>query len=118
MGMFYRHVGLNFKYPAQARRMGIEGKVFVEFVVEEDGSVTDVGIKKGIGGGCDKEALMVVQTSPIKWNPGKIKGVAVKQYMVLPISFKLNKEKTTISKDVIIAPKNSIDEITIKFNEI
>jgi TonB family protein len=110
MGVFFEHVGRKLKYPAQARRMGIEGKVFVEFVVEEDGSITDVKIKKGIGGGCDKEALMVVQTAP-KWNPGKIKGIAVKQQIILPITFKLAKEEPTTSKDVTEAPKNSLNEV-------
>ena len=49
------------KYPLQARRMGIEGKVFVEFIVETDGSITNVRAKKGIGAGCDEEAVMAVQ---------------------------------------------------------
>jgi TonB family protein len=110
MDVFYQYVAQKLKYPLQARRMGIEGKVFVEFIVEEDGSITDVRIKKGIGGGCDKEAMMVVQTSP-KWNPGKNKGVAVKQQIVLPITFKLDKDEPTSSKDVTTAPKNSIQEI-------
>jgi protein TonB len=77
------------KYPAQARRMGIEGKVFVEFVINKDGSIVDVRAMKGIGAGCDELAVKVVQEAP-KWKPGKQRGKPVRQKMVLPITFKLN----------------------------
>lgn len=76
------------KYPAQARRMGVEGKVFVEFVVGKDGSITEAKVIKGIGAGCDEEALRVVQAAPA-WTPGKQRGKPVRQKMVLPITFKL-----------------------------
>ena len=85
---FYKYVGEKIKYPAQARRMGIEGKVFVEFVVNRDGSIVDVKAIKGIGAGCDEEAVRIIQSSPA-WSPGKQRGKAVKQRMVLPITFKL-----------------------------
>jgi periplasmic protein TonB len=88
MPAFYDYVGKKLKYPAQARRMGIEGKVFVEFVIEKDGSITDVKAIKGIGAGCDEEAVRVVESAP-KWKPGKQRGKPVRQRMVLPINFKL-----------------------------
>ena len=88
MPAFYEFVGKKLKYPAQARRMGIEGKVFVEFVIERDGSITDVKAIKGIGAGCDEEAVRVLQSAP-KWKPGKQRGKPVRQRMVLPIAFKL-----------------------------
>jgi len=88
MAAFYEYVGKKLKYPAQARRMGIEGKVFVEFVVDKDGSITDVKAIKGIGAGCDEEATRVIQNAP-KWNPGKQRGRPVKVRMILPITFKL-----------------------------
>jgi protein TonB len=88
MAAFYEYVGKKLKYPAQARRMGIEGKVFVEFVVDKDGTITDVKAIKGIGAGCDEEAIRVIQTAP-KWNPGKQRGRPVKVRMILPITFKL-----------------------------
>lgn len=88
MGAFYEFVQKKMKYPAQARRMGVEGKVFVEFVIEKDGTITDVKAIKGIGAGCDEEAVRVVQ-SGAKWKPGKQRGKPVRQRMVLPISFKL-----------------------------
>lgn len=89
MGAFYKFVGDNMKYPSQARRMGIEGRVFVQFVVERDGTVTDVKAVKGIGAGCDEEAERVLRMSP-KFKPGKQRGRAVRVKMVLPIQFKLN----------------------------
>lgn len=88
MPAFYEFIGKKLKYPAQARRMGIEGKVFVEFVIERDGTITDVKAIKGIGAGCDEEAVRVVQSAP-KWKAGKQRGKPVRQRMVLPIAFKL-----------------------------
>ena len=88
MNAFYSYVQKNLKYPAQARRMGIEGKVFVQFVVDKDGSLNDVSAIKGIGAGCDQEAVRVVDSAP-KWKPGKQRGRAVKVRMILPITFKL-----------------------------
>ncbi len=88
---FYDYLQKNIKYPKQAKRMGIEGKVFVRFVVERDGSITDVQVVKGIdadGGGCNAEAIRVVQGSP-KWKPGKQRGKPVRSRMVIPIAFKL-----------------------------
>ena len=86
---FYKFVGDNMTYPSQARRMGIEGRVFIQFVVDKDGSVTEVKAVKGIGAGCDEEAERVLKSSP-KWTPGKQRGRSVKVRMVLPIIFKLN----------------------------
>ncbi len=88
MQAFYKYVSEKIKYPAQARRMGIEGRVFVEFVINKDGSLTDVKAIKGIGAGCDEEAVRIVQSAP-SWNPGKQRGKAVKQRYTLPIIFKL-----------------------------
>lgn len=85
---FYADVSERMVYPGQARRMGVEGRVFVEFVVNRDGSLTDVRMVKGIGAGCDEVAVHVIETAP-KWNPGKQRGKAVRQRMVLPIIFKL-----------------------------
>lgn len=88
MGAFYQYVAKKLKYPNQARRMGIEGKVFVQFVVDKDGTITDVQAVKGIGAGCDEEAVRVISSSP-KWKPGKQRGRPVKVRMILPITFKL-----------------------------
>jgi len=88
MAAFYQFVQKNLKYPAQARRMGIEGKVFVQFVVDKNGQLTEVTAVKGIGAGCDEEAVRVIEGAP-KWKPGKQRGRAVKVRMILPITFKL-----------------------------
>jgi periplasmic protein TonB len=84
---FTEFIAKNMVYPAMARRMHIQGKVFVEFIVERDGTLTNVRTLKGIGAGCDEEAVRVVSIAP-KWNPGKQRGRAVRQKMVLPINFK------------------------------
>jgi protein TonB len=83
-----KYLNKNLKYPTQARRMGIEGTVYVVFVVNTDGSIVDVDILRGIGGGCDEEALRVVKAAP-KWEPGKQRGRPVRVRMRLPIKFKL-----------------------------
>ncbi|MFY0607273.1 MAG: energy transducer TonB [Cyclobacteriaceae bacterium] len=89
MAAFYKFVGDNMDYPSQARRMGIEGRVYVQFVVDKDGTVTEVKAVKGIGAGCDEEAEKVLKMSP-KFKPGKQRGRSVKVRMVLPIIFKLS----------------------------
>lgn len=78
----------NIKYPEEAKELGIQGKVFVTFVVEVDGSITDVRVLRGIGGGCDEEAMRVVRAMP-KWVPGKQRGVPVRVQFNLPIKFTL-----------------------------
>jgi protein TonB len=85
---FYDFVAQNMKYPSQAARMGIEGKVFVQFVVEKDGSLTDIQVVKGIGAGCDEEAIRVLKMAP-KWSPGKQRGVPVRVRNIFPIVFRL-----------------------------
>ncbi|MDW7693340.1 energy transducer TonB [Flammeovirgaceae bacterium SG7u.111] len=85
---FYQYVGDNLKYPRKALNMQVSGKVYVQFVVDKDGTITDVKTIRGIGYGCDEEAERVLRISP-KWKAGKQRGKAVKQRMVIPISFKL-----------------------------
>jgi len=88
MEAFYKYLKNELKYPKQARKMNVEGKVFVQFIVDKDGSLTDVKVMKGIGAGCDEEAIRVMQEAK-KWKPGKQRGRAVKQKIVVPIVFKL-----------------------------
>ena len=82
------YVQKNLKYPMMARESDIQGKVFVGFVVEKDGSVSNVKVLRGIGGGCDEEAVRVVQSLP-KFKPGKQRGNPVRVAYTLPIVFKL-----------------------------
>lgn len=84
----YNYLGNNIKYPVMAKESGIQGRVFVTFVVERDGSITDVRVMRGIGGGCDEEAIRVVQSMP-KWQPGKQRGKPVRVQYNLPVRFTL-----------------------------
>ncbi len=85
---FYKFIAENVKYPRQAKRMGVQGKVFLQFVIDKDGSITDIQVLKGIGAGCDEEAVRVLSEAP-KWKPGKQRGIAVKQRVSFPFDFKL-----------------------------
>lgn len=94
---FFKFIAQEIKYPAEARQKGIEGRVFVEFIVNKDGTISNVKPVKGIGAGCDEEAARVVSLSPTRWNPGKQRGQVVRQRMVLPITFKMdNKQQGAI----------------------
>ncbi|MFO7998733.1 MAG: energy transducer TonB [Bacteroidales bacterium] len=77
------------RYPRLAMETGIEGTVFLTFVVEEDGSISGVRVLRGIGGGCDEEAIRVVKSMP-KWIPGKQRGIPVKVHFNMPVRFILN----------------------------
>lgn len=83
-----RFLQKNLKYPRQAQRTGIEGKVHLTFYVDTAGNISDIRVIRGIGAGCDKEATRVLQNSP-SWNPGLQRGVPVKSPMSLFIKFKL-----------------------------
>ena len=85
----YQYLGENIKYPESARRANISGRTFVRFVVEADGTIGDVEILKGIGFGCDEEAVRVVKSMPV-WNPGQKNGKNVRVYYNLPIVYKLD----------------------------
>jgi periplasmic protein TonB len=84
-----KFIASKLRYPASARRMGIEGRVFVGFVVAKDGQISDVKIVRGISPDCDNEAMRVVKLMP-PWKPGKQNGKAVNCRFVLPVNFKLN----------------------------
>ena len=82
----YEYLSENIKYPDLARDGGITGKVYVQFVVEKDGSITNIQVKRDIGGGCGEEAKRVVRGMP-KWKPGKVGGRTVRSQFILPINF-------------------------------
>jgi len=88
MAACYAYLGKNIKYPAAASRANVSGKVFLTFVVNTDGSIQDVSVLKGLGFGCDEEAMRVVKTMP-KWKPGKQSGRNVRVKFNLPVSFVL-----------------------------
>lgn len=83
----------NIKYPKVAKDNGVEGMVVVEYIIEKDGSISNAQVVKGIGAGCDEEALRVVNAMP-NWLPGKQRGQVVPVKFNLPIRFKLEDKKT------------------------
>lgn len=85
---FLEYVSKSTKYPSTATRHHVEGTVYVEFIINEDGTLSHVKAIKGIGFGCDEAAVEVIKNSP-KWTPGKQRGRPVKVRMVLPVHFKL-----------------------------
>ena len=85
-------VAKNIQYPQKAIDAGAYGRVFVGFVIEPDGSVSNVTLLRGIGFGCDEEAMRVVKMMP-KWKPGMQKGEAVRVSYMIPINFKLEDQQ-------------------------
>lgn len=87
-GNVTKWISKNVKYPVLAMENGIQGKVFVQFVIEKDGSITDVKVSRGVDASLDKEAVRVVKAMP-KWKPGKQRGKPVRVSYTLPIFFQL-----------------------------
>lgn len=83
-----KFVSENVQYPEEAKEKEISGRVMVGFIVEKDGSISDVKVVKGIGGGCDEEAVRVVKAMP-KWKPGKQDGKTVRVSYTMPFFFKM-----------------------------
>jgi TonB family protein len=86
---FYKFISENIKYPEEAKKNGVQGKVFIEFIVKKDGSVSNVKCVRGIHPLCDEEAVRVISNSP-SWEPGQQDGKSVNVRLVLPISFKMD----------------------------
>ena len=84
-----RYIQENIKYPQSAKANKIEGRVYVTFVVEKDGSITNAAVIRGIDKECDAEALRVVSSMP-KWTPGQHKGEVVRTQFTIPIYYKFN----------------------------
>jgi protein TonB len=78
----------NVKYPVVAQENGVQGRVVVSFVVEKDGSITDVKVVRSVDPSLDKEAARVVKSMP-RWIPGKQNGSAVRVKYNVPVSFRL-----------------------------
>lgn len=82
------YLGKNIKYPTIAQENGTQGRVIIQFVVERDGTITDVRVARGVDPYLDKEAVRVVQSMP-KWIPGKQNGKAVRVKFTVPVMFRL-----------------------------
>lgn len=87
---FYDFLSSNIKYPPIAAEKNIQGNVFTSFVVEKDGSLSNIEIDRKLGGGIDEEAVRVLKMSG-KWNPGMQNGKAVRVKYMIPIKFTLDK---------------------------
>ena len=83
------YIGSNVHYPKKARKKNIQGTVYISFIVEKDGKVSTVRVLRGIGGGCDEEAVRVVSSMPA-WKPGYQRGKPVRVQFNLPIRFILS----------------------------
>ena len=83
-----KYLGKSIKYPQMAQDAGISGTVFLTFEVDKDGKIKDVKVLRGIGGGCDEEAIRVVKAMP-QWTPGKQRGKPVRVQFTLPVKFTL-----------------------------
>lgn len=86
----FKFLTSHVKYPTAARRMAIEGRVYLTMIVEKDGSITNPEVARGFDAGCDQEAIRVAKLMP-KWIPGKQRGQPVRVKVTLPISFKLGR---------------------------
>ena len=86
------YLSKTMRYPERARESGIGGKVVTQFIVEEDGSITNITVIRSQGCGCDEEAVRVISAMP-RWKPGSQNGVPVKTQFTLPFTFKLNDEE-------------------------
>lgn len=92
MDSLYAFLGANIHYPAEAKKDSIEGLVFVQFVVEKDGSIYNIRVLRDIGGGCGEEVVRVMNMMP-KWQPAKQRGTPVRCQFNLPVKFSLEEEK-------------------------
>lgn len=88
MSAFYKYVNQIIKFPQKAKRAGVEGKVFCTFIVNRDGTIEDVKVLRGIGWGCDEEAVRVIQGAPA-WKPAKQRGKAVRSRFHVYVQFLL-----------------------------
>jgi TonB family protein len=107
MDKFYQYLSTAVKYPKDAQNNNIQGKVFLSYVVEKDGRISEVKAERGPGSGLNEEAVRVLESSP-KWNPGKIGEQPVRVKYNLPITFSLSneeKEKPNTNKAPVVNPE-------------
>ncbi len=83
------YLASNIKYPEAARKAGVQGTCYITFVIDKEGNTSNVKVLRGIGGGCDEEAVRVIQSMP-KWEPGTQRGKAVRVQFNMPVKFALS----------------------------
>jgi TonB family protein len=109
-GAFGQFLQRNLRYPSAALRANVGGKVYVQFIVNKDGTIQDIQILKSVGFGCDEEAIRLIKSVP-RWTPGKQSGRAVRSRFTQPITFVLPEEITLENQ-----PRNK-SEVT-SFNDL
>ncbi len=114
MAGWNKYLSENLRYPPNAQRKGIEGTVIVAFVVNTDGTTTDIEILRSVGGGCDEEVIRIVQGSP-KWTPGMQRGTPVRTRMRLPLRFMLggtdpSRDSTEVSMNAVPLPSGTEEQ--------
>jgi TonB family protein len=116
-----KFLGMNLRYPKAAKDAGIQGKVVLSFIVDQEGSISDIKVLRGIGAGCDEEAIRVLKLSP-KWEPATQNGKKVRVLQTLPINFRLDDGKSASNnsdvKEVVVTgyatPQNyALNEVVI-----
>lgn len=103
-----KYLGENIKYPEAARKKGIQGTVYVTFVVEKDGSITGIRVMRGIGRGCDEEAVRVISTMP-NWKPGTQRGKPVRVQYNLPLRFVLDGDRKSKKNETTVFAYSEVD---------
>jgi len=127
MDRFYTYIRSGIRYPKEAQEKNIQGKVFLSFIVEEDGQLRDIKVERRLGGGTDEEAVRLLSASP-KWTPGIAEGHPVKVKYNMPITFALSNETgtstfTTTAKPAskpiyVIDGKMVTDQEDFKLNKV
>ena len=101
----FKYLGESIRYPEGAHSSGIQGTVFIVFVVEADGTITNARVLRGIGGGCDEEALHAVAAMP-RWNPGMHQGKRVRVSYTIPVKFTMRDTgKPTMGQHALVDPE-------------
>jgi len=109
---FKNHIAENLKYPQEAKKNKIEGRVFVQFIINEDGKLGNVKIVRGVNPLLDKEAFRVLSNSDPDWEPGKQRGKKVNVAYTIPIVFKLSEVplKNTQDETVVVGLKSKVSD--------
>ena len=107
----------NINYPTVALEQGVQGSIYVQFVIWKDGSVREVKVLRGVGSSLDNEAIRVIKMMP-NWEPGTQRGIPVNTRYTLPIKFKLDAGNSTHNKEDKISKAKAMLEQGYKINKI
>lgn len=107
----------NINYPTVALDQGVQGSIYVQFVIWKDGSVREVKVLRGVGSSLDNEAIRVIKMMP-NWEPGTQRGIPVNTRYTLPIKFKLDAGNSTHNKEDKISKAKAMLEQGYKINKI